>query len=52
MLHCLLETHPLVLLLEESEDEVFGEVAVFAPGWTLERRLALDDVLDGAGVVL
>ena len=52
VLHRLLEAHPLLLLLEQSEHEVLREVAVFAPGWALEGRLASDDVLDGAGVVL
>lgn len=52
MLHCFLQTHPLVLLLQQTQNKILGEVAVLAPGWALEGRLTLNDVLNGAGVEL
>jgi hypothetical protein len=52
VLHGFFEAHSLLFLFKESADEVFCKAAVFVPGWALERRLASDDVLDGAGVIL
>jgi hypothetical protein len=48
----LFDSHPFLLLLEETVHEVFGKGAVAVPNGILEIHLAFSDLLDCCGVVL